>query len=157
MSLEQLTAFGYGVALGLLVALWFAFGAWRRRRELVAEVDRLRRHLHDHMEISREGAEQRKGELEQLRKENENLRVTVKAWQQKPDRQQLRSFLVYDRAVRELTVNAPGFGTHWESALRHAEAEVEKMDQGLLAFARRLILPSKRSTPDERPPEEEPE
>lgn len=152
MSTAELTAFFYGLLTGLLVAAWFAFTAWQKRRGIAQELERLRRHLHDQMEISHEGASQRKQDLERLRQENEKLRVTVKAWQQKPDRTQLRMFMVYDRAVRQMTVNAPSFGTHWEVAVREAEAQVEQMDQGLLAFARRLVLPNKTRT---APPEEE--
>jgi cell division protein FtsB len=151
MSSAELTPFFYGLVTGLLVAAWFGFSGWRRRRGIEQELQRLRRHLHDQMEISHEGASQRKQELERLRQENEHLRVTVKGWQQKPDRAQMRMFMVYDRAVRQMTLNAPSFGTHWEAAVREAEAEVEQTDQGLLAFARRLVLPSKtRSAPPDK-------
>jgi hypothetical protein len=152
MSTAELTAFFYGLLTGLLVAAWFAFSAWWRRRGVEQELQRLRRHLHDQMEISHEGASQRKHDLERLRLENENLRVTVKGWQQKPDRSQLRMFMIYDRAVRQMTLDAPSFGTHWEAAVRDAEAQVEQMDQGLLSFARRLVLPNKTRT---APPSEE--
>jgi hypothetical protein len=147
MDASQLSFFGYGALLGLAVACWVAFSAWRKRRDLALEVSRLRRHLHDQMEISHEGAEQRKHELERLRKENENLRIAVKSWQQKPDRRELRQLQVYDRAVREISASAPGFSAHWENALKDAELEVEQMDRGLLAFARRLVQPAKRSMP----------
>lgn len=144
MELNLLTYFGYGVLLGLVVAAYVAWSGWQRRRELSAEVTRLRRHIHDHMEISHEGSEQRKRELEQLRKENENLRVAIKSWQQKPDRRELRLLLIYDRALRQVSATAPGFSAHWENAVREAEQEQEQMDRGLLALARRLVLPPRR-------------
>jgi hypothetical protein len=148
MDTTQLTYLGYGVLVGLAVAVWVAIAAWLRRRALLAEVERLRRHLHDQMEITHEGAQQRRVELERLRLENENLRVTLKAWQQKPDRRELRMLQVYDHALHQLLQNAPGFSPHWETAMRDAEQSVAQIDSGLVAFARRLVLP-RSSKPSE--------
>ena len=150
MDTGQLTFIGYGVLLGLVVALWVAITGWQRRRALVLELERLKKHLHDHMEISREGVQERKAEVDRLRLENENLRIAVKAWQQRPDRKELRMLQVYDRAVHRLLENAPGFSPHWEAAVRDAEQVVAQMDSGLVAFARRLVLPrgAKRREPD---------
>jgi hypothetical protein len=141
MDTSQLTYLVGGLLVGLVVALWVGVGGWRRRREVEQEVLRLRRHLHDHMEVTHEGSRQQKLDAERLRQENENLRITLKAWQQKPDRRELRMLQVYDHAVREVSANAPGFATVWEKALRGAEASVADIDRGLVAFARRLVLP----------------
>jgi hypothetical protein len=151
MDESQLTFLGYGVLIGLAVALWVAISAWNRRRAIEAELRRLRQHLQDQMEITHEGAAQRKLELERLRQENENLRVTLKAWQQKPDRRELRMLQVYDHALHQLLSNAPGFSPHWENALGEAEQHVAQIDSGLVAFARRLVLPlsGKRREPPE--------
>jgi hypothetical protein len=146
MDSSQLSFLGYGIVLGLLVAVWVGFSAWQRRRVLEREVAKLRAHLEVHMEISHEGSVQRKGELERLRQENENLRVTLHAWQQKPDRRELRALEVYDRAVRQLQASAPGFAVHWEGALRDAEQSLQAVDKGLLSFARRLFVPSRSGT-----------
>jgi hypothetical protein len=152
MDTSQLTFLGSGFALGLAVALWVGISGWRHRRGLEDEVRRLRQHLHDHMEITQAGVRERKEELERLRLENENLRVTLKAWQQKPDRKELRMLQVYDHAVRELVANAPGFAPHWENALRGAEVSVAQIDSGVAAFARRLVMPfsgRRREPPEE--------
>jgi hypothetical protein len=151
MDQSQLTFLGYGVLIGLGVALWVGIAAWNRRRNLEAELRRLRQHLQDQMEITHEGAQQRKLDLERLRLENENLRITLKTWQQKPDRRELRMLQVYDHALHQLLSSAPGFSPHWESALNQAEQHVAQIDSGLIAFARRLVLPSsgKRREPPE--------
>ncbi len=141
MDVSQLKFLGYGVLLGLFVALWVAVTAWLRRRDVLAEVQRLRAHLHDQMEITSEGTQNQKRTIEKLRAENENLRVTLKAWQQKPDRRELRMLQVYDHAVHQLLANAPGFAPHWENALRDADQHVAQIDSGLIAFARRLVMP----------------
>jgi hypothetical protein len=144
MDTGQLAYLIYGLLLGAALAAWVGFAAWQRRRELVQEVERLRRHLHDHMEVTHEGSRQQKLELERLRQENENLRITVKAWQQRPDRRELRMLQVYDEAVRQVSSTAPGFAPVWEASLREAEARVAEIDRGLVAFARRLVRPRAR-------------
>jgi hypothetical protein len=154
MDTTQLTFLGYGVLVGLAVALWVAISAWRRRRAVEAELRRLRQHLADQMEITHEGAQQRKAELDRLRQENENLRITLKTWQQKPDRRELRMLQVYDHAVHQLLASAPGFSPHWETALRDAEREVAQIDSGIVAFARRLVLPLSGSTKRREPGDE---
>jgi hypothetical protein len=152
MDTSQLTFLGYGVLVGLAVAVWVAISGWRRRSALEVEILRLREHLHDQMEITHEGSRQRKVALEQLRVENENLRVTLKAWQQKPDRRELRMLHVYDHALHQLLADAPGFSPHWEKALRDADQHIAKIDTGLLAFARRLVLPPAPPKPRDPPP-----
>jgi hypothetical protein len=152
MDTSQLSFLGSGVLIGLAVAIWVAISGWRRRRDIEAELVRLRQHLQDHMEITHEGAQQRKLELDRLRQENENLRITLKAWQQKPDRRELRMLQVYDHAVNQLLANAPGFAPHWQAALGDAEQHVAQIDSGLVAFARRLVMPSaskRREPPDD--------
>jgi hypothetical protein len=141
LTVDDLRFAAYGFALGLIFALlvWLA-GVWRRR-ELRADVRRLHQHLHTQMEISHEGNDARRRDLDRLRVENENLRVSIKAWQQKPGRQELRQLLVYDAAVRRLLETTPGFSMAWEAAVREAEAHMERTERGFLAFTRRIILP----------------
>jgi hypothetical protein len=104
-----------------------------------AEIVRLRAHLHTQMEITHEGNSERRRQLDQLRTENENLRISVKAWQQKPSRHELRSLQAYDIAVHRLLETTPGFSLAWEAALKEAEVRLAQTDRGVLAFARRFI------------------
>jgi hypothetical protein len=140
VTVDHLRFAAYGLALGLLIALLLLVFAWWRRRELKLEVRRLREHLNTQMEISYEGNSERKRQLEQLRLENENLRITVKAWQQKPSRHELRSLQVYDMAIHRLLETTPGFSLAWEAALKEAESRLQQSDRGILAFTRRFIL-----------------
>ena len=155
MDERLLTAFAFGLGVGLLSTVWTWAKAWLQKRELRAEVQRLRDHVHSHIELSHEGVHRKKEELERLRLENENLRVTVKAWQQKPDRRELRTLHVYDHAARQLMKSAPGFASHWEAALQEAEVRIAQEDQGVLAFARRLVLPRTRTGPEAPSPSAE--
>jgi len=150
---SQLTALGYGIVIGLCVACVVAFSAWQRRRGIEQELRRLHSHLHDHMAITQEGSKQIKTELEQLRLENENLRVTLQAWKQRPDRRELHMLLVYEDAVRRVVSTVPGFSAYWENSLRESEETLARADRGLIAFARRLLPRTRRVK--ETPPEEE--
>ncbi len=132
----------YGFALGLLVASLVWVAAWWRRRAQRVELKRLREHLNTQMEITSEGANKLKEQLATLRTENENLRITVKTWQQKPDREELRMLQVYDRAVHQILADTPGFAPAWEAADQAADSEVAQADRGLIAFAKRLVLPA---------------
>ncbi len=117
------------MGLGLFIALcvWL-LGVWRRR-ELRADVRRLHKHLHTQMEITHEGSDARRRDLDRLRLENENLRISLKGWQQKPGRTELRQLLVYDAAVHRLLESTPGFSMAWEAALREAEAQMERTER----------------------------
>lgn len=141
MDDNLLAAFAFGAGAGLLLTFYALWRGFTERRQLKAEIRRLKEHLQSHVELSHEGTVQRKEEIERLRQENENLRVTLQAWQQRPDRRQLRTLHLYDHAARQLMKNAPGFAHHWESALEQAEQVLAREERGILAFARRLILP----------------
>lgn len=143
-----------GFAVGLAAGLGVAFRGWlaarSKRRELEEQARDLKSHLHRQMEITGEGNRALRDELEELRKQNENLRITVRTLQNKPDRSELRTLHVYDRAVHILNVEAPGFAPAWERAVEKAEQEVQETETGLRALVRRVFrsaLPSGDAEP----------
>lgn len=152
MDPALLAIFGAGLFLGLLPGVYVWFRGFHERRRLEAELKKLRSHVDAHIELAHEGTIQRKAEIERLEKMNENLRVTLKAWQLKPDRRELRQLHVYDHALREILRGTPGFAPHWEAALARAEAVVVEEDRGLLAFSRRFFLRGRTGTDDPQEP-----
>jgi hypothetical protein len=141
VALAAVIGFAVGLALGLGVALRGWFGMRARRRELEGEAAQLKSHLHRQMEITGEGTRTLKEELEGLRKQNENLRITVKTLENKPGRAEVRMLHVYDRAVHLMNSEAPGFAPAWERAVAEAEEQVQEADTGLSALVRRIIRP----------------
>ncbi|MBV9658329.1 MAG: hypothetical protein JO295_09495 [Verrucomicrobia bacterium] len=134
-----------GGIIGLAVGLFFTALTWylnlAKRRELSREVNKLREHLHTQMEITAKGSQSLKQEAELLRQQNENLRVTIKEWQAKPGRNEMRMLLIYDKAVRILNQTAPGFSPVWEKAVREAEDEIVASESGVTALIKRAFRP----------------
>ena len=95
--------------------------------------------LTDRMEIESEGVSRLKAENEKLKKENENLRISIQTYAQKPGRKELQRLQVYQTAVDRLIINSPGFGAAWQAALKDSESEFEKTYIGVQPFIRRLI------------------
>ncbi len=133
--------FTWGLGVGFIFVLLTWLAAIAKRGELRREVRRLREHLHTQMDITSRGNSTMRTELETLKTQNENLRVAVKEWQQKPGRPEMRMLAVYDRAIRILNQNAPGFSPVWEKAVKEAEEEIVAADSGMSAMLRRAFRP----------------
>jgi DNA repair exonuclease SbcCD ATPase subunit len=136
--------------LGLLLGLAVAAVAWksgfsaRRRlgrdvRKLENELRELQGHLNTQLKINAQGNDTLQRDLEELRRQNENLRVTVATLQTKPGKAELRHSQVTENAVRMMREQAPGFAPAWEKAMRQAESELEAGESGLKKLVRRVI------------------
>ena len=78
--------FGIGILVGLAVALVVALQAVIGRAALRREIRALREHLQRHMEITSAGQQTLSDDRDELRRQNENLRITCAALRQKPGR-----------------------------------------------------------------------
>lgn len=138
--------FTLGLLLGLAVAAvaWKSGFSTRRRlardiRKLENELRELQGHLNTQLKINAQGNETLQRELEELRRQNENLRVSVATLQSKPGKAELRHSQVTESAVRMMREQAPGFAPAWEKAMRQAEADLEAGESGLKKLVRRVI------------------
>lgn len=138
-----------GLGIGLAVALYAVIAAFLRRSGLRQENRSLKEQLHRQMTILDKGTEKALDELEGLRKENENLRITLATLKAKPGRAELHTLHVYDRAIRLLHQKAPGFAPAWEGVLAEAQQEIDRADTGLLALVRKAFRPSLNTHPGE--------
>ncbi len=143
---------------GLLIGLALTFFVWRSgakdKKHLRLEVKRVQEelasmqtHLSTQLKINAEGNEKQQKELEELREQNENLRVNIQAIQQKPGKLELRKLEVIETAVSVLREQAPGFAGAWEKALREAEDDYVASESGLKKLIRK-VSPGFRATPD---------
>jgi len=134
--------FVIGLGVGLIVAVVFWVSGMMNRRGLVKELATLREHLQRQMEINQKGSDEQKKELETLRAQNENLRVSNATLKQKPGRAEIQTLTVYDKALHIMNGRAPGFGPAWEGAVKEAEAEVAQADSGIVPMLRKVFRPS---------------
>lgn len=158
-----------GLVIGLLVGFVSTFFTWKsgftaRRvlgrdiRKLENELRELQGHLNTQLKINAQGNDTLQRELEEQRRQNENLRVSLASLQAKPGKAELRHAQVTDNAVRLMREQAPGFAPAWEKALRQAEGEVEAGESGLKKLVRRVIPgiamtsnPAQNGSPEQEP------
>ncbi len=129
--------------IGLVIgAVLFAIKGFFSKMAYKKELSEYKNHLATQMKITQEGTKNITDEVEKLRKENENLRVTVKTLGQKPGRNELRLLNIYDSALRKMMLKAPGFAQGWELSMQEAEREYEENEIGLKTVVKRVFGPS---------------
>jgi len=131
--------FAKGFAIGIVICIVIYLRGLLRRRELVKEVDRLRAHLHTKLEIDSADNERRKVELNRLKQERDNLRITVQSLNQKPGRKEIRQYYIYQTALDIMFEKAPGFAPAWQVTLKEAENLFEKSESGVVPLLKRLM------------------
>jgi len=141
---------------GLLVGLVLVVLMWRSMRKdkvhlrgeiarLRVEADGLTKHLNTQLKINAKGNEALEKQLDKLKDQNENLRVTLSAAQQKPGKAEMRRLDVMEAAVTSMRESAPGFAQAWERAMRDSEIEQGEVEGGFRKLIRKVV-PSFRST-----------
>src|ERR1700751_6098703 len=116
---------GVGILLGLIGIVLTVLRLWEARRE----VNRLRRHLADKLELEADATNRLKADLQNLKSQNENLRMKVSSLSQTPDRKQQRDLEGYARAERYMVSQSPGFPAVGEQAKRLAVGEIETKEK----------------------------
>lgn len=133
------TPFAKGLITGIVFCVIIYIRGFMRRRELNKEVERLRTHLHTKLEIDSSDNERRKQELERLKQERDNLRITVQSLNQKPGRKEIRQYFLYQTALDIMFEKAPGFAPAWQVTLKEAESLFEKSEKGVVPLLKRLM------------------
>ena len=142
----ELTELNFGVisfvcSIGLLITLvvvWLSsLGA---RSAMRKEIKDLKKHLHINMSIHAQGAEEMQKEVDKLKRENENLRITVATLSNKPGRAELKMLHIWDKAIKILILKSPAFAPAWEMATEEAKKEVEKTHSGVKALVRKMFF-----------------
>ncbi len=136
---QQILPYLIGFGIGLLLVIIVLFRESMKRRSLKKEINTLKNHLQNKLEIEAEGMENRRIQIDQLKQENENLRVTNQTLAQKPGRREVMNMHVYQRAVEIMTESAQGFAPMWQRAMREAEQDIQKSEKGQSSFIRKII------------------
>lgn len=136
---KLLIGLGIGLVIAIIVYIWQSISKNDIEKRSKNEIARLKGLLADRMDIESEGVTKLKNENAELKKANENLRVTNAALAQKPGRSEIQRLQVYQKAVDRLIINSPGFGAAWQSALKESEDEFEKIYSGTQAFWKKIL------------------
>ena len=139
--MENLDYLSLGVGFLIGIVLW-AMKSFFTVRHYKKELKDYKNHLERQMKLTQEGSRKLENDLEKLKKENENLRVTVKTLGQKPGRNELRLLNIYDSALRKMMLKAPGFAQGWELSMQEAEREYEENEKGLKTVIKKVFGPS---------------
>ncbi|RUM47564.1 MAG: hypothetical protein DSY80_00805 [Desulfocapsa sp.] len=131
--------FAKGLALGIAFCVIIFIRGFLRRRELSIEVSRLRNHLHTKLEIDSGENERRKNEINTLKQERDNLRITVQSLNQKPGRKEIRQYYIYQTALDMMFEKAPGFAPAWQITLKEAERVFDDSEKGVVPLLKRLM------------------
>ena len=117
---------GIGVVLGVIGIGFTIMRLWDTK----GEVRRLKRHLADKLELESEATNRLRVDLQELKQQNENLRIKVANLNQFPDKRLQRELEIYARAERFMVSSSPGFPAVWEEAKRSAVTDLEQEENG---------------------------
>ena len=134
-----LIGLGIGVVLAIVLVVVKSVNRHKEMLQEKTENARLRRMLNDRMDLESDGLSKLKDDYEEIKKQNENLRISINTYSQKPNRKEIARLHVYQLAVDRLTINSPGFGAAWQAALKESEDEFQKTYVGVQPFIKRLI------------------
>jgi hypothetical protein len=115
-----------GAAVGLMIIAFALMRLWDTK----AEVKRLKRHLADKLELEADATNRLRLDLQELKQQNENLRIKVANLNQYPDKRLNRELEIYARAERFMVSSSPGFPAVWEEAKRTALNGLEQEETG---------------------------
>ena len=138
--------FTWGLLFGLLLAAFVWKSSLTARSHLKREIKRLKGegqelqgHLNTQLKLNAKGAEEIQKELDEVKAQNETLRVNLATLQGKPGRAEQRQLHIMENAIRAMRESAPGFAPAWEQAVRQAEGDYEDAEGGLKRLVKKVI------------------
>lgn len=150
MDSIQFKSFGIGLLIGLVVAIVVAaillLQKVAQKRMMNKKMEDLKATLANRMDIESSGVGKIKDDLEGLRKENENMRITLSTLDQKAGRKEIKRLQVYQIALDKLVVSSPGFAPAWQTAVQEAELMVKEATMGSIPLIGKYIA-GKSSAP----------
>ena len=133
-----------GLAIGLVVAIIVyaitAIKASGEKKKLFMSNEKYKETLASRMDIESEGLNKLKTQVEELKKENENLRVALNIASSKPDAREVARASILQHAVDKVMASSVGFAGVWTKALEESEAEYQdKVLTGKVPFFKRIF------------------
>jgi predicted small secreted protein len=130
---------GIGAALALVVLIGMIAKGHKKTSEYKEELTKLKKVLVNRMDIESDGLNNLKKELAEVKQQNENLRISISTYSQKPGKKETTRLHIYQLAADRLMINAPGFASAWQTAIKQSETEFNRAFTGDIAFVRKVI------------------
>ena len=108
-------------------------------KRVESELSEMQGHLNTQLKINATGNEALTKELNEVKEQNENLRVNLSTIQQKPEKAELKHLHIVEAAVSKMREQAPGFASAWEQAVRAAEQDYANAESGLSKLVKKVI------------------
>ncbi len=128
-----------GLGIGLLLFLLALIQNLRLKRKHKREMLQIKDMVSQKMDMEYESINKLKNDVETLKKQNENLRVSLRAFSQKPNRKEMSKLQMYQRAIEIMYLKAPGFAPAWQLALQESEEELDKVYLGFHPFVKKVV------------------
>ncbi len=128
-----------GLGIGVLLFILALIQNLRLKRRHKREMLQIKNMVSQKMDMEYESITKLRSDVELLKKQNENLRISLRAYSQKPNRKEMSQLQVYHRAVEIMSLKAPGFAPAWQLALRESEEELDKMYLGFHPFVKKIV------------------
>lgn len=144
-----------GLGIGLLLFILAVIANLRLKRRHKREMLKIKNMVSQKMDMEYESITKLRSDIEILKKQNENLRISLRAYSQKPNRKEMAQLQVYHRAVEIMSLKAPGFAPAWQLALRESEEELDKMYLGFHPFVKKIVPDRMLEMFDQKDEEEE--
>ena len=140
----ELTYLGVLILLASFAVGWIVSYLVTRfeMRRYKKELREYKEHLERQMKLTAEGSKKQEEELNTLKQNNENLRISVQTLGQKPGGAETRLLNIYDSSLRKMMLKAPGFSSAWEVALQESEREYEENERGFKSIIKKVFGPS---------------
>ena len=136
---QFLVGLGIGLILAIVVLIGMIAKGHKKKAEYKEELAKLKKVLVNRMDIESDGLNNLKKELAEVKMQNENLRISIATYSTKPGKKETTRLHIFQLAADRLMINAPGFASAWQTALKQSESEFNKANTGEIAFVRKVI------------------
>ena len=138
--LYAIVGLGIGLVVAIIVYVATALRSSSAKKKLYSEISRYKSMVSDRMEVESDTISSLRSEVENLKKENENLRVALNIANSKPDTKEVIRASILQHTADKLTLSSPGFAPIWAQALKESEDEYqEKVLTGKVSFFKRIF------------------
>ncbi|MEE1291476.1 MAG: LapA family protein [Spirochaetota bacterium] len=136
----------FAFLIGLLVGLIFLSISKIRnalaKRELKQQIKELKNQIAELHKIIVDAGVSHSSQVNELKEKNDNMEKTINALNRKPNRNELKTLYLYDKAVHIMYGKVPGFSVMWEDTLKEAQKEMEKIESGKKKLFEKIFHPS---------------